>query len=195
MMMDIEDAYKLKLLNTAETKELFSLFLNEKQRARSEEVYQLVTDANEQIAYLRSSVIGILVRECTATFVAHEQEILDGTFQDTLIEQIDEPYRQAYEACAALSMKRIYRSRPVVDVELAGFRVISTLISLMIEAVQSPEKAYSKLLIDRVSSQYSIRGGSLYDRILAVLDYISGMTDVYALDLYRKINGESLPAV
>jgi dGTPase len=150
MMMDIEDAYKLKLLNTAETKELFSLFLNEKQRARSEEVYQLVTDANEQIAYLRSSVIGILVRECTATFVAHEQEILDGTFQGTLIEQIDEPYRQAYEACATLSMKRIYRSRPVVDVELAGFRVISTLISLMIEAVQSPEKAYSKLLIDRV---------------------------------------------
>jgi dGTPase len=195
MMMDIEDAYKLKLLNTAETKEAFSLFLNERQRARSQEVYALVTDVNEQIAYLRSSVIGILVRECTATFVAHEQEILDGTFRGTLIEQIEEPYRRAYEACAALSMKRIYRSRPVVDVELAGFRVISTLISLMIAAVQEPEKAYSKLLIDRVSSQYSIRGGSLYDRILAVLDYISGMTDVYALDLYRKINGESLPAV
>jgi dGTPase len=120
---------------------------------------------------------------------------LDGRFEGTLIERIGAPYREAYEACAALSMKRIYRSRPVVDVELAGFRVISTLISLMIEAVQSPEKVYSKLLIDRVSSQYSIRGGSLYDRILAVLDYISGMTDVYALDLYRKINGESLPAV
>ena len=27
------------------------------------------------------------------------------------------------------------------------------------------------------------------------LDYISGMTDVFALDLYRKINGNSLPAV
>jgi len=28
-----------------------------------------------------------------------------------------------------------------------------------------------------------------------VLDYISGMTDVYALDLYRKITGINLPGV
>ena len=34
-----------------------------------------------------------------------------------------------------------------------------------------------------------------YCKIQCVLDYISGMTDVYALDLYRKITGMSLPAV
>ena len=65
----------------------------------------------------------------------------------------------------------------------------------MIDAVTSPEKTYSKLLIDRVSSQYNINSPVLYERIQAVLDYISGMTDVFALDLYRKINGNSLPAV
>ena len=47
----------------------------------------------------------------------------------------------------------------------------------------------------RVSQQYDIGAERLYDRIMAVLDYISGMTDVYALDLYRKINGMSLPFV
>ena len=73
----------------------------------------------------------------------------------------------------------------------AGF----TLLELMIDAVTSPEKTYSKLLIDRVSSQYNIKAPVLYERIQAVLDYISGMTDVFALDLYRKINGNSLPAV
>ncbi len=62
----------------------------------------------------------------------------------------------------------------------------------MIDAVTSPEKTYSKLLIDRVSSQYNIKSPVLYERIQAVLDYISGMTDVFALDLYRKINGNSL---
>ena len=30
---------------------------------------------------------------------------------------------------------------------------------------------------------------------MAVLDYISGMTDIYALDIYQKINGISLPLV
>ena len=69
------------------------------------------------------------------------------------------------------------------------------LIELMIEAVTSPEKAYSKLLINRVSNQYNINASTLYERVQAVLDFISGMTDVYALDLYRKINGNSLPAV
>ena len=83
----------------------------------------------------------------------------------------------------------------VVDIELAGFQVITTLLELMTEAVCHPEKAYSQLLINRVSQQYDIGAERLYDRIMAVLDYISGMTDVYALDLYRKINGMSLPFV
>lgn len=56
----------------------------------------------------------------------------------------------------------------------------------MIDAVCSPEKAYSQLLINRVSGQYNIKAPALYERIQAVLDYISGMTDVFALDLYRK---------
>ena len=30
---------------------------------------------------------------------------------------------------------------------------------------------------------------------MAVLDYISGMTDVYALDLYRKITGMNIPGL
>ena len=78
---------------------------------------------------------------------------------------------------------------------MAGFRIIGTLIDLMTDAVLSPEKAYSQLLINRVSSQYNMRASALFDRIQAVLDYVSGMTDVFALDLYRKLNGNSLPAV
>ena len=92
-------------------------------------------------------------------------------------------------------MTKIYRSHDVLEVELVGFRIISTLLDLMVEAVLNPDREYSKLLIDRVSSQYDIHAKDIYNRLLAVLDYISGMTDVYALDIYRKINGNSLPAV
>jgi len=28
-----------------------------------------------------------------------------------------------------------------------------------------------------------------------IADYISGMTDIYALDIYQKINGISLPII
>ena len=94
-----------------------------------------------------------------------------------------------------MAFAKIYRCKDVVDIELAGFKIISTLIQLLIEAEMHPDKAYSKILLGRISEQYSIDSDNVYDKIMTVLDYISGMTDVYALDLYRKINGMSLPAV
>ena len=194
-MMDIEDAHKLKLLTHDETKGLYMQFFDEKRRKRIEEVCRIVTDVNEQIAYLRSSVIGALIKECTRVFTENEEKILTGEFEGTLIMHICSPLKEAYDNCSAIAFQRIYRSSDVLDIELAGFRVISTLIDLMINAVCSPEKAYSQLLINRVSGQYNVNAPTLYGKIQAVLDYISGMTDVYALDLYRKIKGNSLPAV
>ena len=194
-MMDIEDAHKLKLLTTEEVKALFYQFFDENREKRAEEVYNIVTDTNEQIAYLRASVIGILIDECTRVFMENEEAILNGEFEGTLIKSIKSELREAYKHCSKVSLEKIYRSRDVLDIELAGFHVISTLLELMIDAVISPEKAYSQLLISRVSSQYDINSPTLYGKIQAVLDYLSGMTDVFALDLYRKIKGNSLPAV
>ena len=194
-MMDIEDAYKLKLLTPREAKELYLPFLNEKQKQRAQEVFGFVSDNNEQVAYLRATVIGILVKECTRIFMENEEAILNGCFEGSLIKQISDPLHEAYKKCTKVAVEKIYRSRDVLDIELAGFHVISTLLELMIDAVQSPEKAYSQLLINRVSSQYDINSPTLYGKIQAVLDYISGMTDVFALDLYRKIKGNSLPVI
>lgn len=194
-MMDIEDAHKLKILTTEETKKLLMSYFSEERQKHIRQTFHIVSDTNEQIAYLRSSVIGLLIRECTRVFLDHEDEILEGSFEGTLIKHISECPATAYKHCADISIKKIYRAKDVLDIELAGFRVISTLLELMIDAVTSPEKAYSELLINRVSSQYNIKAPVLYERIQAVLDYISGMTDVFALDLYRKINGNSLPAV
>jgi dGTPase len=194
-VMDIEDAYKLKILTTEETVNLFMDYFDENRQSRIRETFTRVSDKNEQIAYLRSSVIGLLIKECTQLFVNSEEAILAGEFEGTLIEHISGRALSAYMNCRDISFKKIYRSRDVLDIELAGFHVIETLLDLMIDAVTSPEKAYSQLLISRVSDQYSIKAPELYDRVQAVLDYVSGMTDVFALDLYRKIKGNSLPAV
>jgi dGTPase len=194
-MMDIEDAHKLKILSTEETKELLLSYFDDERRKRIDRTFTIVSDVNEQIAYLRSSVIGLLIKECTDVFLINEVKILAGTFSGSLITQMSGRAATAYKRCTQVAMEKIYCSREVLDVELAGFRVLSTLVNLMVEAVNSPEKVYSQLLINRVSEQYDITAGSPYERIQAALDYISGMTDVFALDLYRKINGNSLPAV
>ncbi|WP_373718744.1 dGTP triphosphohydrolase, partial [Bacteroides heparinolyticus] len=166
-MMDIEDAHKLKILTSQETQELLLAYFTDERKEHMLKTLEIVSDVNEQIAYLRSSVIGLLISECTEAFLNNEAKILEGEFEGSLIRHISEQPAAAYKHCADVSMRKIYRSRDVLDIELAGFRIISTLLELMIDAVRSPEKAYSQLLINRVSDQYNIKAPALYEKIQA----------------------------
>jgi len=194
-IMDIEDAHKLKILTTDETIALFLGFFDEKRKARIKETMQMVTDENEQIGYLRSSVIGKLIDQCSEVFAEHEAAILDGTFDSSLIKHLPEQTAAAYENCSKTAFKKIYRSSEVLDVELAGYKIILTLLDNLVTAVLSPEKAYSQQLLMRIPEQFETNSETTYGKIMAVLDYISGMTDIYALDLYRKITGMSIPTL
>jgi len=194
-IMDIEDAHKLKILTTDETIALFLGFFDEKRKARIQETMQMVTDENEQIGYLRSSVIGKLIDQCSEVFAEHEAAILDGTFDSSLIKHLPEQTAAAYENCSKTAFKKIYRSSEVLDVELAGYKIILTLLDNLVTAVLSPEKAYSQQLLMRIPEQFETNSETTYGKIMAVLDYISGMTDIYALDLYRKITGMSIPTL
>lgn len=194
-IMDIEDAHKLKILSTTETRDLMLGFVAPDHRDHIIQRASAVDDLNEQVVYFRSCAIGALERECVRVFVDNEAAILDGTFTGSLLDHACPLVRDAYTACVKVAKSRIYRSRDVVDTELAGYKIIYTLINLFTDAAMNPQHAYSKLLLDRVSSQYEVNHPDTYVRIMAVLDYLSGMTDVFALDLYRKINGESLPMI
>ena len=196
-IMDIEDSHKLKILSYAETEHLLLSFFDEdiQQKIRQRIIDEELTDENEKVVYMRASVIGKLENECVAAFLAHEEEILAGTFEGSLIDHISERQKKAYKECEKISYSKIYQSKPVLDIELSGYQIMATLMEVFIEAAVNPSRFYSKQLLRRVSSQYDIENENLEERIMAVLDYISGMTDIYALDIYQKINGISLPIV
>ncbi len=196
-VMDLEDAHKLKILSFEEVSTLLMNFFDTENQARlwrriDEEG---ITDNNEKINYLRARVIGLLENLCARAFILHEEEILRGEVQRSLIELIPEPARQAYVACTETAYDKVYHSKPVLDIELSGYKIMTTLMEQMTEAAVHPQRYFSQQLINRVSNQYDIRSDDLGTRILATLDYISGMTDVYALDVYQKISGISLPIV
>ena len=196
-IMDIEDAHKLKLLSYEETRSMLLGFFDEMgqkriiQRIEDEEL----TDENERVVYMRASVIGKLENECARAFTEHEADILNGTFQGSLIEAMPEQVRKAYERCSEVSVERIYHSKPVLDVELSGYKIIETLLQTFTEAALYPDRFHSRQLLNLVSPQYDIHSRDLETRIMAVIDYLCGMTDVFALDIYQKINGISLPIV
>lgn len=196
-IMDIEDSHKLKILSFAETEHLLLSFFDEdiRQKIRQRIIDEELTDENEKVVYMRASVIGKLENECVAAFLAHEEEILAGTFKGSLINHISERQKKAYKECEKISYSKIYQSKPVLDIELSGYKIMATLMEVFVEAAVNPSRFYSKQLLRRVSSQYDIENKNLEERIMAVIDYISGMTDIYALDIYQKINGISLPIV
>ncbi len=194
-IMDIEDAHKLKILTSEETISLFLNFFDEARQKRRIQTMKHVTDVNEQIAYLRSSVIGQLISDCAEVFVQNEEAILEGIFDSTLIKCLPYITCGAYETCSDLAINKIYNSTEVLDVELGGYKIILTLLDHFIGAVLSPGKAYSRQLLMRIPAQYETGNENCYEKIMAVLDYVSGMTDVYALDLYCKITGMSMPGL
>ena len=191
-IMDIEDAHKLKILSTEEVLPMLLSFFDPERRERVERIMENVDDPNEKIAYLRSCIVGALVEKCADAFADYEEEILSGTFEGSLIDHIPNPLQQAYRDCEALSWKKIYCASDVVEIELAGTRIMSFLIDELVKAVTNPTLNYSRLLLAKVPGQYEIDSPTLYGKLQAVLDHISGMTDVYALDMYRRLNGMSL---
>ena len=196
-VMDLEDAHKLKVLTTEEVITTLLRYFDDDatRRGRIIEMMNRVDDPNEKIGYLRSCVVGKLVECCADTFIANEDAILSGTFKGSLLHNIADTQREAYDKSAILSWDKIYCAPAVVDVELAGNQIVSYLMDKLINAVMNPHLNYSRLLLSRIPVQYDTTVPDLYGRILAVLDHLSAMTDVYALDLYRKLNGASLPAV
>lgn len=191
-VMDIEDAHKLRLLTTDEVMEVLLGFFTDERKEHMHNVMKHVDDPNEKIVYLRSSVIGSLVSECAKAFIDNEELILRGTFHGSLLDHIPPLQREGYSKCNALSWAKIYKAGDVVDIDLAGTSIITFLLDKLVDAVRNPQYNYSQLLLSKVPQQYEIDAPTLFGKIQAVIDHVSGMTDVYALDLYRRLNGMSL---
>ena len=191
-VMDVEDAHKLKILSTAETKDILMAFRygDAKFRSGAETVFSTVTDANEQISYLRATLINHLAGKCIAAFMTHYDEIMNGSYTRSLMDSLEGVSRTAMNNCITISVQKIYNHPSVVEVELAGYRILGALLDEFIDAALNPQSLYAKKILALLPEQFTcLPESSAYIRIQSVLDFVSGMTDLYALELYRKIHG------
>lgn len=194
-IMDIEDSHRLKILPTNHVISLLMNFFTPEEQEHKRKTMMRLEDPNEKVSYLRASAIGVLVNACARLFCSREEEILAGEFSGSLIEGLPEELRTAYKICSDTAYRLIYRAPEVVDIEIAGNRIVTYLMETLTEAVMQPEKNFSRLLLAKIPGQYETASPTPYGRLQAVLDHVSGMTDVYALNLFRSLNAHSLPAV
>jgi len=198
-LMDFEDAHKLGILATNEIIELFKGFFNNTEDKATldkiENTFKEVTDTNEQIGYLRAIIINKLIFECADVYISNYAAIMKGTYSSTLIKDINPDTYECYKHIQNIAIKRIYKHKTVVEIELSGYQIIGILLAEFAEAVLEPNSSYSKKLLSVMPLQYKIENESVYQKLLSVTDFISGMTDVYALDLYRTIKGINIPSI
>ncbi len=190
-IMDLEDGFRLGLISFPETEELIIPLVIKKDMDG-----YLSRDEKEKIGYLRAKAISDLVNELARTFLDNEEKILSGKLEDDLISII--PKAGSLEVIKKISKEKIYRSRSVVEREVAGYEVLGGLLDTFINAYNesyegnlSPKnRAIINLLPKRITNETN---DELYSRLLRIIDFISGMTDSFAVSLYRKIKGISLP--
>jgi dGTPase len=198
-IMDLEDACKLGILSYERVKELFLNFYDpaeDREALKSiEETLNRVTDKNEQISYLRAGIIGKLIHESMRIFNENYAFILNGNFSKSLIGSLQNKQAAAMQLVKEISWSEVYAHRTVVEIEIAGFKIIGTLLEEFVGAVVNSENRYNRKILSLLPEQYRPQSGNLYHKIQSAVDFISGMTDVFALDLYRKIKGISLPGV
>jgi dGTPase len=193
-IMDIEDAHKLNILSREKVHELFlNFFANDPERfTKIKATLNEVTDTNEQIAFLRAMVIGKLTFAAAGVFAEHYDSIMEGTFVGKLLDYIESQLDKAMRDCENIAIKQVYRHPSVVKIEISGYNVLGALLDEFYRAIMSPEQDYSKKILSLMPLQYHTELTNDYLKARAVVDFISGMTDVYAVDLFKQIKGVEL---
>ncbi|AWW00206.1 deoxyguanosinetriphosphate triphosphohydrolase [Arcticibacterium luteifluviistationis] len=196
-IIDLEDAFRLHILSFKEVEELLlPFFEGEKNEAYIKEQMLSMKDEKQKLSLLRAMLIGLLTRKCSDAFMANETALLNGEVNKSLIELIDEKSIKLIDKIDAISVSKIYNHKSVVEIEIAGFHVIGGLLKEFLGAILEPKSAKSKKMKKLIPEQFEISNDQpLYQNILSVLDFISGMTDIYAVDLYRKITGIQIPSL
>ena len=200
-IIDFEDAHRLNILSFETIAGLFLSFFNNEAgydaRDKVEETLNKINDDNQKVQFLRAKVINLLIQKVSAVFIDNEAVLLEGTLQKSLIDLLPEHNLQLIKKIDDYSVAYIYNHRSVVEIEIAGYNVIGSLLKAFIDALLNPSSSRSKKLLQIIPKQFVIsnQAGSLYSDIQSVVDFIAGMTDLYAMDMYRKITGIDLPLI
>jgi dGTPase len=198
-IMDVEDAHKLGILSGKDVKELYLNFFDSKtdvkQLKKIDNALAEVTDPNEQITFLRAVTIGQLITKCSNAFEKSYAKIMSGEKVQPLIEQIDGHGSEALKTIKEVSFQKVYNHRTVVEIELAGYKILQTLLNELCNTVVNPSTPYNKKVKQLIPLQFQAQSNNLYPRVMGVVDFVSGMTDVYALEMYRTVQGISIPGI
>lgn len=201
-VIDLEDAHRLHIISLETFMDMFLPFFDSEKETYNTRHYinkklANINDDNQKVQYIRARWIGLMIEKLSRIFMDHEQELLNGTLEKDLLKCLPAQEHALIERINEFSVKNVYNYKAVVEIEIAGYNVIGGLLKEFVHAVLHPNLPKSGKLIKLVSGQFPLKhdGKHVYHDIQSLVDFISGMTDLYAIDIYRKITGITIPEI
>jgi dGTPase len=186
-IIDFEDGINLGLIEEDYALEYMSKLIHGINRDK----YYALKHTKDRTAYLRAIAINSLIDEAVTIFLDNEEAILSGDFQHSLLDKCK--YEAQINDIIKISIAKIYRSKEVIEKEVAGYKIIADLLDVFIIAINNNydnnNSNLDNLLVNLMPQEYVSQSDSQYDRIMAVCTYVSRMSDSYAIRLRRKIFG------
>jgi len=194
LVIDLEDAVRLRIVHLSEVEGFLEAIVRNDPGGIPDLSRATVGDESQRMAFWRAKAINSLVFQCAEAFSLHVEAIGDGSWGESLVSEI--PSSSVLEAVRELSLRRIYRDRPVLEIEAAGFEVLGGLLDIFTDVASEPSVSRgvrSATILEILPAIAPQDGESRYETLRRVVDYAAGMTDSYALSLYRKLKGVALP--
>ncbi len=190
LIVDIEDGFKSGRVPFKEVEDVLMRVAGPEAGSDRD-----LVDEDDRIGYLRAKAIGTLIERTVEAFCAHEADLRLGGPEIPLLERIDD--REVVREVRRLCQERLYNDERKLKAEIAGFAVVRGLLEFYTDAVIALERV--GYAIDRTAYLYRKTLRALpglqnvphrrYDWLLWVTDYVSGMTDRFAVSQYKMVRG------
>ncbi len=153
------------------------------------EKYNKLTRSSDRLAYLRSLAINTLVKEAAEIFIENEEAILRGEFDVALLDK--SKYKAQIADIIRLSVDKVYNSREVIDKEIAGYKMLETLLDSYTTALENHHNgdanSYDKLLL---KDFYNLdKHQTTYQYLMQACDFVARLSDGKAVQLFERMQG------
>jgi len=194
---DFEDAQEMDIVQMREFEWFMRQFLGDTQ-AR----YEALSTDLERVGYLRGNAIGKLIDDANGIFAADAPGLIAGTLNPApLMDRLaasDAPYAAALKGIQKYNRDHVYSDRRKVEVEIAAYDMLGGLLGHFVASAirlwksrkkLSPLSYKDKQVLGLIGEYAPPEGTALNEHIRCAIDFVGGMTDRYALLLFRRLKG------
>lgn len=187
-LVDFEDA--INLGHIPEDHALEQLINLVRDNIRNQ-TYQTLTTTADRLAYLRSLAINTLIKDCVDIFMRHEQQLLEGTLEKSLVDLSQ--FKPQIDDILALTVEKLYQHPDIIQKEIAGYKILTVILDAVTTAITNDlndqATSYDHLILSSIP-QDTIASHDLYDRLLAACGFVASLTDTKSSSLFEILNGK-----